>query len=249
MSDERLAASLAALGRELAYPPTPLLGTAVTARITAPASARPVLPGRALWSRRRVLVLVAVGVFAAIAIAAAARLAIGAFEIRVQPGATPSASQPPVQPDVLGDPVPPEEAAAAAGYEPALPAGPVPDEAYVVDSPFGDPGLLYVWRPSDRYPRIPGAEWGLVLMAFQGDSETVIKSVEAFENVRRISVDGRPAFWVTLPHVVAIETERGTETFAVRGNVLVWQGEDGLSYRMETALDQTDAVALAESFR
>ena len=57
-----------------------------------------------------------------------------------------------------------------------------------MDSPFGDPGLLYVWRPSDRYPRIPGAEWGLVLMAFQGDSETVIKSVEAFEIVRRIAV-------------------------------------------------------------
>ena len=52
---------------------------------------------------------------------------------------------------------------------------------------------------------------------------------------------------MTLPHVVSIETERGIETFAVRGNVLVWQGEDGLSYRMETALDQTDAVALASS--
>ena len=49
--------------------------------------------------------------------------------------------------------------------------------------------------------------------------------------------------------VFAIETERGTESFAVRGNVLVWQGEDGISYRLETALDEADAAALAESFR
>lgn len=249
LSDERLAASLSALGRELAYPPTPALASAVKARLAAAGSARPLLPGRALWSRRRVLVLVAVGLFAALAIAAAARLAIGAFEIRVQPGSTPSPSQSPVQPEVLGDPLPLDEAVAAAGFEPAMPAAPEPDEAYVVDSPFGDPGLLYVWRPSERYPRIPGAEWGLVLMAFQGDSETVIKSVEAFENVRRTSVNGRPAFWVTVPHVFAIETERGTESFAVRGNVLVWQGEDGISYRLETALDEADAAALAESFR
>jgi len=247
MSEERLAASLAALGRELAYPPTPAMGTAVAARITATGSARPILPGRALWSRRRVLVLVTVGVFAALAIAAAARLAIGAFEVRVQPGSTPSASQPPVEPDVLGDPVPLGEAAAAAGFEPALPAGPAPDEAYVVDSPFGDPGLLLAWEPSDRYPPIPGAEWGLLVMAFQGDTETVIKSVERFDDVRPTSVNGRPAFWVAVPHVVAIETERGGETFAVRGNVLVWEGADGLSYRMETALGRAEALELASS--
>jgi hypothetical protein len=249
MSEERLVAAILALGREIAYPPTPALAPAVTARLSAPEARRPVAPGRVRWSLRRTIVLVAVGVLAALAIAAAARLVIGAFEVREQPGSRPSASQPPVQPDVLGDPIPPEDAAAAAGFEPVLPEGPPPDEAYVVDSPFGDPGLLYVWLPSERYPRIPGAEWGLLLMAFQGDSETVIKSVEAFENVRQTSVDGRPAFWVTVPHVVAIETERGTETFAVRGNVLVWQGKDGISYRLETALDEADAVALAESFR
>jgi hypothetical protein len=248
MSEERLVAAIVALGREIAYPPTPALAPAVTARLSAPEARRPVAPGRVRWNRRRALVLVAVGVLAALAIAAAARLVIGAFEVREQQGSTPSASQPPVQPDVLGDPVPPEDAAVAAGFEPVLPDGPPPDEAYVVDGPFGDPGLLYVWLPSETYPRIPGAEWGLVLMAFQGDAETVTKTVDRFEDVRPATVDGRHAYWVAVPHVVAIETEEGLDTFAVRGNVLVWEGEDGISYRLETTLDRAGAVALAESF-
>ena len=247
MSDERLVATIVALGREIAYPPTPPLVPVVTTRLSAPEARRPVAPGRARWTRRRTLVLVAVGVLAALAIAAAARLAIGAFEVREQPGSTPSVSQPPVQPGALGDPVPPEAAAEAAGFEPVLPEGPPPDEAYVVNSPFGDPGLLYVWLPSETYPRIPGSEWGSVLMAFQGDAETVIKFVEGFENVRRTSVEGRPAYWVDVPHVVEIETEEGFETFAVRGNVLVWEGEDGISYRMETALGLAEARELASS--
>ena len=93
-------------------------------------------------------------------------------------------------PGALGDPVPAEEAVALAGFEPSLPSGPPPDEVYVVDSPFGDPGLLYAWRPSATYPALPGTEWGLVLIAFQGDDETVVKSVQEFEDVHDASVGG-----------------------------------------------------------
>ena len=193
---------------------------------------RPVLPRRALWSRRRVLVLATVGLLAALALAAAARFAIGSIEIRVQPGVTPSATLPPVTPGALGEPVPAEEAVALAGFEPSLPSGPPPDEVYVVDSPFGDPGLVYAWRPSATYPALPGTEWGLVLIAFQGDDETVVKSVQAFEDVHAASVDGATAVWIPVPHVLMIETERGTETFSVRGNVLIWE-VDGITYRLK----------------
>jgi hypothetical protein len=247
MSDERLIAAIRALGREIAYPPAPALVPAVTSRLTSPAAPPARVRTAPWWNRRRTLVLVAVGALAALAIAAAARLVIGAFEVREQPGSTPSASQPPIQPDVLGDPVPPEDAAGAAGFEPVLPEGPAPDKAYVVNSPFGDPGLLYVWLPSDAYPRIPGTDWGMVLMTFQGDAETVTKTVDRFEDVRPASVNGRPAFWVAVPHVITIETERGLETFAVRGNVLVWEGDDGIAYRMETALGRAEALELAGS--
>ena len=207
MTNEQVAAALTALGPELAFPPTPSLRGAVLARLETERATgiRPVLPRRALWSRRRVLVLATVGLLAALALAAAARFAIGAIEIRVQPGVTPSASLPPVTPGALGDPVPAEEAVALAGFEPSVPSGPA-DEVYVVDSPFGDPGLLYAWRPSAAtYPALPGTEWGLVLIAFQGDDETVVKSVQAFEDVHAASVDGATAVWIPVPHELMIE--------------------------------------------
>ena len=149
-------------------------------------------------------------------------------------------------PDALGDPVPAEEAIALAGFEPSLPSGPPPDEVYVIDSPFGDPGLLYAWRPSATYPALPGTEWGLVLIAFQGDEETVVKTVQAFEDVHAASVDGAPAVVDPGPARAQIETERGTQTFSVRGNVLIWQVDD-ITYRLETSLDRASAIEVARS--
>ncbi len=250
MTTEQVASALTVLSSELAYPATPSMRSAVTARLEneRAAGARPVFPGRALWSRRRVLVLAAIGLLAALALAAAARFAIGAIEIRVQPGVTPSASAPPVTPGALGDPLSVEDAIAIAGFEPSLPSGPAPDEAYVVDSLFGDPALLFAWRPSTTYPAVPGTEWGLVLMAFQGDDETVVKSVQAFEDVRPARVDGAPAAWIPVPHVLELETERGFQSFSVRGNVLIWEVDD-VTYRLETSLDRAQAIALAESTR
>jgi hypothetical protein len=193
-----------------------------------------------------VLVLATIGLLAALALAAAARFAIGAIEIRVQHGVTPSASLPPVEPDALGDPVPAGEAFALAGFEPSLPSGPAPDEAYVVDTLFGDPGLLMAWRPSATYPALAGTDWGLVLMAFQGDEATVVKTVQAFEDVHEASVNGASASWIPVPHELQIETERGSQTFSVRGNVLIWE-VGGITYRLETSLDRASALEIARS--
>jgi hypothetical protein len=248
MTDERLEAALSTLGGDLAFPVTPAFAEAVTARLTSEraAGARPRLPSRALWSRRRVLVLVTIGLLAALALAAAARLAIGTIEIGIQPGVTPPPSLPPVEPDVLGDPLPAREAVALAGFEPSLPPGPPPDEVYVVDSPFGDPGMIYAWRPSATYPALPGTEWGLVLIAFQGDDETVVKTVQRFEDIHDASVNGERAWWIPVRHVLEIETDAGFVTFSVRGNVLIWEVAD-VTYRLETSLDRASAIALAES--
>jgi hypothetical protein len=248
MTTEQVARALTVLSSELAYPATPSMRSAVTARLEneRAAGARPAFPRRALWSRRRVLVLATIGLLAALALAAAARFAIGAIEIRVQHGVTPSASLPPVEPDALGDPVPAGEAFALAGFEPSLPSGPAPDEAYVVDTLFGDPGLLMAWRPSATYPELPGTDWGLVLMAFQGDEETVVKTVQAFEDVHEASVNGASASWIPVPHVLQIETERGSQTFSVRGNVLIWE-VGGITYRLETSLDRASALEIARS--
>jgi hypothetical protein len=116
----------------------------------------------------------------------------------------------------------------------------------VVDTVFGDPGLLMAWRPSATYPALSGTDWGLVLMAFQGDEGTVVKTVQAFEDVHEASVNGASASWIPVPHVLEIETERGSRTFAVRGNVLIWQ-VDGITYRLETSLDRASALEVARS--
>ena len=249
MNEEELSRALGRLGPELAFPDTPSIVPAVMARLSTERSAgrRPPLPGAALWSRRRVLVLVAVGVLAVLAVAAAARYAIGSFEIRVQPGVVPGPSTPPFAPDVLGEPVAPDVAAALAGFEAALPAGPSPDETYVVDSPFGDPSLVFAWAPTATYPAIPGTDWGLVLVAAQGETELVVKTIDRFEDLVELRVNGERAFWIPVPHVLSLQTDRGVQTYAVGGNVLIWRGVDGLAYRLETSLGRPDAVAIAES--
>ena len=248
LTDEQLSAALVALGRDLAYPQTPSLSAAVAGRLLTERTrgARPRLPGLALLNRRRVLVLVAVGLVALLGIAAAARLAIGAFEVRVQPRVTPSASLPPVEPSAIGEPVSREEAVARAGFEPTLPPGPAPDEVYVVDTDFGGRGILYAWRPSADHPRIEGSEWGLMLIAARGEAEWVTKSVGGFDALVDVRVNGEPAFWLPVPHEVSISTNHGSETFSVTGNVLIWQVGD-LSYRLETSLGRAEAIALAQS--
>ena len=70
MTDERLGAALATMRGNVAFPATPAFRDAVTARLTSERAAgeRPRLPGLALWSRRRVLVLAAIGLLAALAL-------------------------------------------------------------------------------------------------------------------------------------------------------------------------------------
>jgi hypothetical protein len=46
--------------------------------------------------------------------------------------------------------------------------------------------------------------------------------------------------------VLTLETERGFQTYAVEGNVLIWENEDGVAYRLETSLARAEAIALAE---
>lgn len=248
LTHEQLSAALIALGRDVVFPQTPSIAPVVTARLTAERAGgvRPRLPGLALLRRRRVFVLVAVGLLALLALAGATRLAIGAFEVHVQPNATPSTSLPPVEPSKIGEPVSEAEAVSRAGFEPALPPGPAPDEVYVIDTQFGDAGILYAWPPSAAYPRIQGTDWGLMLIVAQGDQEFVSKSVDRFDALMDVRVNGDRAFWIPAPHEVSITTDEGSESFSVTGNVLIWQVGD-LSYRLETTLGRAEAIALAGS--
>jgi hypothetical protein len=247
-----LARALSALAGRIEYPPTPALAPAVTARLAAQreTEARRPSPSLAPWPRRRLLVALAIGLLALLGIAAATRIVIGAFEIRVRPGITPAPPAPTVDPADLGRPASLAEAEAAAGFRIELPPGLPPQEVYVVEGLAGEPGIVVAWGPGAGYPTIGGTKWSLVLMAFPGEAEHVLKTVGASQAVREVAVDGRRAFWIGAPHLIAFRTEDGTRgPYRVLGGVLIWEAERGITYRLETALPRAEAIALAESLR
>jgi hypothetical protein len=245
--EDTLAVALRHAGRELAYPPTPPISQGVVARLEAERDrqTRPRFPAVALWSRRRLLAVVAVGLIGLLALAFAARLVIGAAEIRVQPGVTPSG--PPLGPDALGDPIPVERVERAVRFPLGVPAGPPPDHAYVFVSGGGN-GALLGWEASERYPSLPGTPWGLILVELRTDQASLVKDVGGFDDIQEVRVNGRASFWIDDPHQLHVITHEGSETFRVGGNVLIWTRGD-VTYRMETSLTLPEATALAQSVR
>ena len=154
-----------------------------------------------------------------------------------------------MDPGDLGQATGLEDAQDAAGFAIDLPAGPPPDEVYVVETPSGQPGIVVAWLPGAPYPTIVGTKWSLVLMAFPGEADVGLKTVDRFDDVKEAMVDGRRAFWITVPHVISFETEDGTRgPYEVLGNVLIWDTGTGISYRLETQLGRAEAIALAETF-
>lgn len=251
MSDSRtqdpIVRELREAARTLELPPTPALVGAVQARLMAESAAgrRPPLPGRALWTPRRALALATVAVLALLALAAAGRLVLGAAEIRVQPGVSPTG--PPLRPPELGEPVPLEDLSTRVGFPVALPEGPPPDAGYAIETDWGSLGALLVWRAQDEAERLPGTPWARILMQLETDRAIALKSVGAFEDVREVRVEGRRAYWIDAPHTLVIRTATGEERLSVQGNVLIWV-ERGITFRLETTLELGPAVAMADSF-
>lgn len=245
-STEELADTLRALARDLEIPRTPSLSPAVASRLLAERAARVRRPlaRRALWTPRRTLLLATIGLLGLLALAAGARFVLGAAEIRVQPGTSPSG--PPIGPGALGEPATLDAVSAAVGFRVRLPLGAAPDAAFVYASEAGHDGALLAWDAGARFPALPGTPWGLIVMEMEGQDEFVVKNVNAFEDTDEIRLDGRRAFWIHAPHELVVVTDAGDERFAVEGNVLIWE-ESGITFRMETALGRPDALALART--
>jgi hypothetical protein len=243
--------SLIALGSTLEYPPAPPIAPAVTARLLTERAAarRPAFPGLALWPRRRILLLAAAGLILLLAgTAVAARLAIGAIEIRVIP--TPPASTPTgVESGAsLGRRVTLEEAQAMVAFPVVLPAtlGP-PAEVHVAETVFSSRVVVLVWEADGSHPRIEGTPWSTILMELPGSKEPLAsKEIMAETTLQAVQVGSHDAFWISGPHQLSLLTPEGEQRFTVTGNVLLWE-QDGTTIRLETALPKAEAVALAES--
>jgi hypothetical protein len=248
LSDEALRRALGALPQDIAFPRTPVIVPAVVARLREERgrNVRPPFPSMALWSRRRAVVLVAVALAAVLALAFVARLMLGAAEIRVRPGMTPSG--PPLGPTGLGAPVPVSRIDDAVRFDVAVPAGPAPDEAYAFRTNSVRRAALLAWDADAGQRTLPGTPWRMMLIELRGDEPTLVKDVGQFEDSTMVEVDGASAFWIDAPHQLIVLTNHGDETFLIRANVLIWS-EGGVTFRLETTLSVADAIALAESVR
>ena len=243
--------SLIALGSTLEYPSAPPMAPTVTARLLAERAAarRPAFPGLALWPRRRVLLLAAAVVVLLLAgTAVAARLAIGAIEIRVipaPPASTPTAVESGAP---LGERVTLEGARARVSFPVVLPAalGP-PAEVHVAESGFSSRIVVLVWEANASHPRIEGTPWSTILMELPGSQEPLAsKEILVETTLLAVQVGSHDAFWISGPHQLYLLTPEGEQRFTVTGNVLLWE-QDGTTLRLETALPKAEAVALAES--
>ncbi len=251
MSRADLERSLIALGSTLEYPPVPPMEPAVTARQLAERAAarRPAFPGLALWPRRRLVLLAVTGLMLLLAgTAVAARLAIGAIQIRVVQSLPPSTPTTIGSGASLGERVTLQEARAGVNYPVVLPAGlGPPAEIHLAESGFSSRVVVLVWHADASHPRIEGTSWGTMLMELPGSQAPLAtKDVLADTTVEPVRVGSHDAFWISGPHQLTLLTPEGEQRLTVTGNVLIWE-QDGTTLRLETALPKTVAVALAES--
>ena len=264
LGDRDLERALADLGARLAYPPTPSLAADVRARLAQqPARRGPFwLPPRPLWRG------VVLGVLALIIVAAAtlgllpaARttvaewLGLKGVEIRYAPASpTPPASPAGARP-LLGERVSLDEARRRVTFgvrTPALAGFDVPDEVYAGESPpGGQVTLLYRARPG--LPAADGSGTGLLLTQFRGETEPYIeKGIGPGTRLMRVMVDDVPGYWIEgAQHTLIYRDSTGRirdEDSRLARNTLLWE-RNGITYRLESALDRGEALRIAESVR
>jgi hypothetical protein len=170
------------------------------------------------------------------------------------PSQSPAPSRTPGPPGFdlgLGDPFPPERARTAVSFPVRMPPetlGP-PASAWFLDG-----RLSVVWPSGPDLPPLDESGLGLVLTELQGDVDAGYfeKVIEPGTKIETVKVDGVTGYWISgRPHEIIYVDPHGNPVFDSRtvvGNTLLW-ARDGITYRLESALDRDAAIALAGSLR
>jgi hypothetical protein len=234
---------LRSLASSVDWPDTPDVVPAVTRRL--------VVPRRRPWPQRRVALAVAVllaTLLAALAVPPARTaildwLGIGGVRI-VRVDELPAlAAEPGLE--ILGDPVSIEEAAARAGFPFARPPRDERPPAEIRVAPGSR--VSYVWRDGNRVrlliTQFPGSA---------GDPGLLKKLLGESTRVETFELDFDRAVWLEGgPHVVYFLAPDGTvrdDRGWLAGNTLLVD-HDGVTLRLEGALDRDDAVDLVRAMR
>jgi hypothetical protein len=263
-SDADLEAALRAFGESVAWPEAPAdLAAMVRARIES--TPRTAEPARSRWNwrpARRALVAAVLILLVLAALAGAAglglpglRLILGPAPVSPPPSLAPSAS--PAEGPAgsrlgLGEQVPLDDLDAQAGFAVAWPSDPAlgpPDAAYI-DKTLGGQVAL-VWRSRAGLPDTLEPGVGMIVTAFRGtaDSGFFSKALGSGTTVKSVLVDGDRAFWLSGdPHLLFYEGPEGFVHDPRRwiGDGLLWT-RGPITYRLEAALGQAEAIRLAES--
>jgi hypothetical protein len=239
--DLDLELELAGCGRQLSFPPTPDLVSAVARRLEAVRRPR--------RSRRRVLVLAFAMLLATAGIAAGVTASLHGL------GLVFVNKIPPVKPGKgldLGLRVKADEARTLAGFKVVVPGPPLgtPD-AFFVQNIQEARAVTLVWGADKDLPPI---RHGVSVLATETPGSVEIGMATKFlgpgAHVKSITVNGAPGLWITgSPHVLAWNDGGAFQQQKLRlvGNVIVWNRGD-LLLRIEGARTLAEARHLASSF-
>jgi hypothetical protein len=230
--------------------------------------------GRAApWRRPLIIAVAAVVVLGlVVALLPPARSAVADFlgigGIRVQSvstspapssGATSTFASTPSDPYAglhLGRAVTLDEARAAVDFPVKLPTAPGygPPDAVYLGTPPPDGMVSVVYAPASGRPAPPTAPIGVLLSEFRADVDFAFikKLTGPGTTVQFVTVGGAEAVWISGPAhsfgYVNPDGTFGTESLRLAANTLLWV-RDGVTYRLESALDRDAAIALALTLR
>ena len=121
-------------------------------------------------------------------------------------------------------------------------------EAAFTGRPAG--GTSFVWEPSVQLPPVFDSDIGLLLTEFPGtlDRHLVEKVVPPGTTIEPVTVDGAAGYWLgDGVHEFFYLDAKGNpqpDTARLAANTLLWE-RDGVTYRLESALDRDAALVLA----
>jgi hypothetical protein len=241
--DLDLELALAGCGRELSFPPTPDLVSAVARRLPQTV--------RRHRSRRRVLVLAFAILLATAGIAAgvtAGLHGLGLVFVNKLPPATPGKGL------QLGLQVKPSEARRLASFRLVMPGPPLgkPD-AWFVEDIGKDRAVALVWA---HHNALPPERRGVSILVTETPGTTdpgiLRKAIGPNSKVTAVRVNGVKGLWISgAPHALSYIAGSGAFQFQkVRlvGDVLVWN-RGTLLIRLEGARSLDEAQRLATSFK
>jgi hypothetical protein len=249
---------LSDIGSSLAYPPTPDLTTAVTARVTGTAPrrfgfVREVASPR-IGRYRPGLVAAAVivmGLTLTLVISPQAREAVADFigigGVRIGYGEQAPSARPDAAAKLdLGPRTTLAAAEQRVGFDVKLPdmLGLGSPSVHITEPPEGGVVSLF-------YDDVISGRGDLLITQFEADLDGGFFKKLVFDGaeLRNVTVRGQPGYWLRGAHYFYYFDEFGSqyeESVRLAANVLLWE-EDGITYRIEGKFGPTLALEIAES--